>query len=743
MGSYHKTSTSGADDATQASNGTGYQPTFNDNVTASTTSGSNFYSAIRFQSNALAHSENIRSARIELRFKSGMTGAKFDIYGHKVANSPALKATSGAGTADITSGTPSRIATLTTANTQVRISSAPSANDLKISYVFDVTAIVQEIVNQSAWTTGNAITFILKSYTDANFTTSIISNENTTDASQLAGFYVDYGVLDPSAFDFDLISAGDSHGVCACNEGFQVFNVPTFWTAQVVTETYAGMAAAQVGSTGSGSTAGDFFGTGDQRRGYRPNGIVQSQFVDKYGDLVIVFRTEGAVGGTRLDTWAADTVRTGVGLWDGVVAGKPSINTRLQHPLSPSKRAFLWFSIIGNDIKAITNNSQTAASRIVPRGSGWGSTDWSDASDPTKFRNQKVTQLETCLTHAFAQAAIGGTDLRIVLPGYQTFQVFGNNPSFYTFIPAVAGQPLERDVWACEGSGFWAQEDYDLATTSVRPGGDRHNQSTLVKFAAQYQINTYGAWDPNNSAQWNLSLLAVGANPLAETTWIHPIDGVNVDGWKDGMRNITDVTVNEFMVGETHAIIQRVVDLHPEWRGKLYFLPHPQACGVDTTRSADHTSPYAQSPWTVQFDGLHPPASYFDTWTRAVIDDLDTKVDFLPGFIPPGEALVETLAVIDGSGAVIDPSPTSLAVGQRYQRDVQFNAVGGDLVGVFVDVDTLTSQLDGGATMQVEVPVGTVTLTERAINQGDAFTGLGTLLEGQTGNVRVRGVCVS
>lgn len=570
--------------------------------------------ALAFLSNPLPQGVYIRSATLRWYWDttgSNFTGARFTLAAHKVAAPPALKTTAGPGTDDINT----RLSAQTTSNISIDM------GDTSVSLMsFDVTAIVQEIVDQASWASGNNLVFLITAASNVNLVSKFAGN-TATSQSRRPELYVEYGDVGTDPVAFDLVSVGDSHAVCATHSGYAVQNVSlstTGWTGTIA-ETYAGM----VDDTSFGGTT--LFGAGDQKRGYYPGGLLQKVLAAKYGDDgVLLHSGEFALGGTTLATWYSDLSKTdGTGLWD------TALNDRLATP--QAAKQLVWLSLMGNDI---INAAGSAGSTklITPRGSMWDT-----------LRSTMVTQLTACIQHILDIWDANSVDGCIVLPAYHNFTVFGNDPAWYHYIPDVGSQPIERFVWGTSGFGFYAQTDYDCVTSSVR-GGTKDDQSTYIRLAAERQISVYGAWDTSNSIQWNTCLSWAATTALGDPnnggsrTWVRSPGGgfpASQDGWRDGFRNITDVTVNTYMVGETQAVIEAAIAANPSWAERVVPIFEPQANGVDLGRSADPASVYAQADWddwVGQTDGIHGTSAFFEGWLTAIADRMDSEVWFMPGF---------------------------------------------------------------------------------------------------------------
>ena len=604
--------------ATQQANNNGYASAGLTEVDTRSNSSSSIRKngAFAFISCPLPQGVNIRSATLRWYWNltgSNVTGARFTLRAHKVAAPPALKTTAGSGTNDINT----RLSARTTESISVDFAGKPSVSLTS----YDVTAMVQEVVDQASWASGNNLVFIIESASTVSYVSKFWGAENTNESLH-PELYVEYGDVGSDPVVFDLVSVGDSHAVCATHSGYAVQNVSlatTGWTGTIA-ETYAGMVD---DSTFGGTT---LFGAGDQKRGYYPGGLLQKVLATKYGDDgVILTRGEYALGGTTLATWAADAPKTdGTGMWDG-----SGLNDRLATP--SSSKQLVWLSLMGNDIRDAAG-SAGSTKLISPRGSMWDT-----------LRATMQTNLETCIDHILGIWDDNNVDGCIVLPAYHNFTVFGNDPAWYHYIPDTGSQPIERFVWGTSGFGFYAQTDYDCVTSSVR-GGTKDDQSTYIRLAAERQISVYGAWNTSNSTQWNTVLSWAATTPLGDPnnggsrTWVRSPGGgfpASQDGWRDGFRNITDVTVNTYMVGETQAVIEAAIAANPSWAERVVPIFEPQANGVDTTRSADSSSIYAQADWddwVGQTDGIHGTSAFFEGWLTAIADRMDSEVWFMPGY---------------------------------------------------------------------------------------------------------------
>lgn len=629
------------------------------------------HAGLAFDNITINSGVHVRRAKLVFRLDTSgtnATGADYQIYAHKVPAPPAFKATVGSGTNDLVS----RFSAKTTLGTITVSRSTPYVSTERVQE-FDVTTMVQEVIDQPLWAYGGRMVFLLingKIAANPDWTTrfhgGVLARRDLWPE-----LYVEYGNPGSDAFDVSLGIFGDSHAVCAGQAGEPRNNIPILaptWDNVTVEEIYAG-------AVSENTFVGSVYGGGDQTRGYAPGGHVQDQMEDKYGDTnVLVYRKEFALGGTLLQDWwfkkfvqqasnpATDpslptsqppyVYTPGQSNGPGTGAWGP-IDTFLANPPSPHKRCLLWFSMLGNDLIALGKQSNSNA-KIVPRGSAWNT-----------LRTNLITKTTDIFNHIMQTWEDNDVDGYLLLPGYQNFMVMGLPYAGHMQYPPLGGagsdDPLEREVHSTSGFGVgFAQIDEDGLKQALRSGvslidptnpDDPYvlNQSTFMKTCIWYQQDIYGAFSTTapggTGAQWTEAQFNMRVIPgEGDHTWYRtygPPVSRSIDGWVDTMRNIDDITVNNILIGETEAVleasIENVLSVHPEWENNFKYRTNGRVHGPDTSYSADPTSYYAQPPraTTVRTDGIHPSSARFQVWVRDYINWLDTQVPFLPGYIPP------------------------------------------------------------------------------------------------------------
>jgi len=639
--------------ATQRDNGTAYSyaSLASASMAASTTAPTN--AGLLFPSISISQGDYIRKARLVIYLNtsgSNATGAKYELSAHKTSSPPAFKTSSGAGVNDLIS----RFSSKTDEKINV-LSSVPYTSEER-RQVFDVTSIVQEIVNQGGWSEGSNLVFLLDVANDVNYNTQFYGGSSTRQ-DYWPELYIEYGTPASDSFDFSLAIIGDSHAVCAAHAGEPRYDIPVAapgWDT-IIEETYAGMVS------DNALVGGDIFGGGDQIRGYSPGGLLQDNFEDKYGDKVIVYRGEFAKGGLTLETWWFNkfveqaspgdphydpdhSFGPGYGRWN-------SVDSFLANPPSSSKRMFLWFSLLGNDLIQIGSQYTGENRLIVPKGSMF------DDKHPVL-----VEKTVDIIRHVFSVWEDNDVEGWVLFPGYQNFTVMAPEPvsssGRWKYPPnggSGSDQPFERMVWCTSSFGVgYANADFDGTASTLRGSGLLDptdpddpwilNQSSYMKASIWKQIDDYGSFSVSaaGGSQWAAAQAWAGTIPgSGDHTWFRtygaPVSR-SIDLWKDTMRNVTDISVNEIVVGQTNSIIAEAIDIlileRPDWAHRLLFHPNQGVHGPDLENSADPESEFAQPPRasTVRTDGIHPTSERFNVWVRAYIDWLDSMVPFLPGY---------------------------------------------------------------------------------------------------------------
>ena len=139
--------------------------------------GSNRTNGVRFQDVKIWRGADVLSATIDFHSLGNDDGdADFTVAGHLVFNSPTFP--TGSGTNDPFD----RLDELTTATVDWSDAEEWGQNDRH--FTPDLSAIVEEIVDQPGWNAGNAMTFIFTG-TDGSFRRAATYNNNSTRAAIL------------------------------------------------------------------------------------------------------------------------------------------------------------------------------------------------------------------------------------------------------------------------------------------------------------------------------------------------------------------------------------------------------------------------------------------------------------------------------------------------------------------------------------------------------------------------------
>ena len=558
---------------------------------------------------------NLRRARLQLAVLTNYDDLHVTIRGHKLANSPVF-------------GTSTRPKVRwdtqsTTASLSFSQNSIPPGKAFEIPDADDaLTDIVQEILSAPGYTAGHAITLLFHCSTTVDAEARLYTGTNTDLGPRLI---LTYGPLSSDASEWDHVSIGDSLSATLNHDGYEVASLSIF-----------GLGTTTVGKAAAGMQSVDNPGLygGDLKRGYETPATLERILSDEWGATNIdMVRREHAVYGTTLAGWHAAITDTTGGLWGDVTVGS-SLRARLANPTKPWQ--VVWLSLGPNDMHGfggahlLVNEWNPAAADA----------EWQEFIDDTL-----EPQLRAVLDHIYDDCAGDPDHLWTIMPGTPNFCVKKSNTTPAQFFPQSGSRLTNtRDTFrtlysltsATAGSnaigGF--QWTWDCSDTSTGKGdGTLAYQSAIVRAAAAWQVANDPAHVYNPSSDyWSAALAGCGWSlPISGNFWNYG----SVDRWGEGWRNITDITVNrrfrmlDAMYAAVAADYQRVL-----------FLPARQSMGIDTTYSADPSSPYAQPDPLKLVEGIHPNKDGLTDWlpnpdvdgTPSIVDRMERHVPFMQRF---------------------------------------------------------------------------------------------------------------
>lgn len=574
--------------------------------------------------------DTLRSVYFQILMFHNFAQFKMRIYGHKVANSAPFTQT--------TTGIPKYRAQNehTTAYVDIQID-GDIQTPIVMPYPDKFYDIFHEIMSVPGWTEGNPITLLFQPFDDIEHEARLGMSGGTNGLYTQSSCFVGYGPTGDDPITMDLYILGDSWAAFYGQSGFRAPDV-SFPLFPNVTfhRPPAGL------SNGQQLVGANLFGAGDMVRGYTPNGLIQDAIEDYYGgdDNVIITRHQHAAGGTRLLVWAAQASNHDGGMW-GSINNPGTLRYNLAHPTAFSGYQIVWISLGGNDVLE-WGGKQVGALLTSP----WDNDEYAK-SNWQILTDQMVPAMQDIVDEVF-RCVPDPDKCWIVLPGYANFCIRSADQNVGS--PVVFANSNAQDVFCqvhsiqgynwCAAQWQWDTMDSPVQGQPLHPPYDLASQSALVQFTGDYQKRVYPNDVPDplqfniNANSFPISQYQVNfpfpQGPLAISAWNYR----GRSGWREGMKNIHDVTANARMKDSVVAALQTAADNNKN----VVYLDCWRALPVDTVLSHDPASEHAQSPASLWVEGVHLNDIGATQWLNAPtgpIAKMDAAVGFLPGFIAP------------------------------------------------------------------------------------------------------------